>query len=228
MTDDVAKPAWTPGRMAFQLDPTREAYLLANSSGYDANGAALAHETEMLGEPAVMMLGKEQYGLLKFLARDSRLTLDLGTFTGLSALALARAAAHGRVITVDRSTEWTSIAERHWSAAGVRERIETRFEEADQVLMDLATSGERVDFVFIDLDKAGLPRYAARALEILSPRGVLAVDNTFWHGWIFDDSRTDPDTQGVRQFNAWVANEPTLESVVLPIADGMTLVHRTV
>lgn len=226
MTDERDKPSWTLGRMAFQLDEAREAYVLANSPGYDSAADALARETNALGDPAVMMLGKEQFGLLGFLARGCKLALDLGTFTGLSAMALARAMPDGRVITVDRSREWMSIAERHWQAAGVRERIDARVAEVDQVLADLARSGERVDFAFIDVDKAGLTRYADAILDVLAPDGVIAADNTLWHGWVLDPERQDADTEGVRRFNERVAQDPGLEVVMLPIADGMTLVRR--
>jgi len=213
--------------MAFQLPPEREAYVIANSSGYSKAAAALAAETAALGDPAVMMLGKEQYGLIKFLARlvGCRLALDLGTFTGSSALALAEASPHTHVITVDRSKEWSSIAERHWRAAGVRDRIDARHVEADEALTELTKRGERIDFAFIDVNKAGLPRYADAILQLLSPSGMIAVDNTLWHGWVLDPQRTDADTEGVRRFNRRVATDSSLESVVLPIADGMTLVR---
>jgi caffeoyl-CoA O-methyltransferase len=228
MSHKPMDPSWTLGTMAFQLPADREAYVLTNSSGYSKAAATLAAETIALGEPAVMMLGKEQYAFIKFMARllGCRLALDLGTFTGLSALALAEALPDGRVITVDRSEEWTSMAERHWRAAGVRDRIEARYVEADQALADLANSGERIDFAFIDVNKASLPRYADAVLALLTASGVMAVDNTFWHGWVLDAQRTDADTEGVRRFNLRVATDESLEAVMLPIADGMTLVRR--
>lgn len=226
MNPHRGKPSWTPGRMAFQLDEAREAYVLASSPGYGAAADALARETTALGEPAIMMLGREQYALLKFLARGSRLAIDLGTFTGLSALALAEATTDGRVITVDRSDEWASIAERHWRGAGVRERIDARRADADAVLTGLGAEHAQVDFAFIDIDKAGMRRYAEAILAMLRPGGVLAVDNTLWHGWVMDPARTDADTEGVRRFNAWIAKDPSVEAVMLPIADGMTLVRR--
>jgi predicted O-methyltransferase YrrM len=225
---NAERPSWTPGTMAFQLDDAREAYVLANSPGYAKAADALARETQALGDPAVMMLGKEQYALLQFLVHlvGGRRALDLGTFTGLSALALAEAMPDGRVITVDRSREWTQIAERHWIAAGVRARIDARYSEVDAALDELVAKREVIDFAFIDVDKAGLPRYAEAVLRLLAPNGVMAVDNTLWHGWVLDPARTDADTQGVRRFNARVAQDPTLETVMLPIADGMTLVRR--
>lgn len=222
------KPAWTLGTMAFQLDDAREAYVLANSPAYGSAAAALAAETQALGDPAVMMLGKEQYALLQFLARlvHCRVALDLGTFTGLSAMALAQASPDIRVITVDRSRDWTAIAERHWIAAGVRERIDARHAEVDSALDDLAARRQTIDFAFIDVDKAGLPRYAEAVLQLLTPHGILAVDNTLWHGWVLDPAHTDADTEGVRRFNARVAQDRGLETVMVPIADGMTLVRR--
>jgi len=229
MSDDVeraAKPSWTPGRMAFELDAAREAYVLANSAGYGQAADALARETTALGEPAVMMLAKEQFALLKFLVRGSRLALDLGTFTGLSALALAEGMPEGKVVTVDRSTEWASIAVRHWQSAGVRARIDARHAEADAVLADLAAANAQLDFAFVDIDKAGMRRYAETILRMLRPGGMLAVDNTLWHGWVLDPARNDADTEGVRRFNAWITQESRAEAVMVPIADGMTIVRR--
>src|SRR3954454_22125795 len=107
MADKPNDQSWTLGAMAFQLPVDRESYVLTNSSGYSKAAASLADETVALGDPAVMMLGKEQYAFIKFMARllRCRLALDLGTFTGLSALALAEGFPDGRVITVDRSEE---------------------------------------------------------------------------------------------------------------------------
>jgi caffeoyl-CoA O-methyltransferase len=212
--------------MAFQLDEAKEAYVLANSAGYGKTADALARETTALGEPAIMMLGREQFALLKFLVRGSRFALDLGTFTGLSALALAEGMREGKVVTVDRSDEWSSIAERHWRAAGVRDRIEARHDEASDVLGELAAMHARVDFAFIDVDKAGMHRYAEAVLGMLAPDGVVAVDNTLWHGWVLDPARTDSDTEGVRRFSEWIAKDAGIDAVMLPIADGMTLVRR--
>jgi predicted O-methyltransferase YrrM len=221
-----ADRSWTPGRMAFQLEQDTEAYVLANSAGYGRAADALARETTALGEPAVMMLGREQFAFLKFLVRGSRVALDLGTFTGLSALAMAEGIGEGRVVTVDRSNEWAGIAERHWQAAGVRRLIDARHAEADEVLAQLKAARTQLDFAFVDVDKAGLRRYAEAVLGMLRPGGMLAVDNTLWHGWVLDPARRDADTEGVRRFNAWIAQQADVEAVMLPIADGMTLVRR--
>ena len=230
--DPAAAPSpvqsWTLGRMAFQLEPDREAYILEHSVGYGPSGEALVAETAALGDPAVMMLAKEEYALLRFLAGALRCrrALDVGTFTGLSALALADGmGSEGRVISIDRHAPWVEIARRHWKSAGVDERIEVRLGEAGDLLRDLPTA-DKFDLVFLDVDKAGLTRYLERSLELLSPGGVIAIDNTLWHGWVLDAGRTDADTRGVREVNRRIAGDPALEVVLLPVGDGLTLVRR--
>lgn len=223
-------PDWTPGRMAFALPPSLETYVLAQSSGYDASAAALAEATVALGEPGVMMLGKEQFALFRFLCGllACRRALDVGTFTGMSALAFALGMGpRGQVVTIDRSTAWLPMANRHWKAAGVADRIDARVGEAADVLRDLATRAEEpFDIAFIDVDKARVREYADLALALLAPRGLLIVDNVLWHGWVLDDTKADPDTEGMRRFNRSVIDDASLEAVIVPIADGITLVRR--
>jgi predicted O-methyltransferase YrrM len=223
----ASKPAWTPGRMYFELSALAEHYVLSHSSSYTAAGAALIDETLALGEPAVMMLAKEQYALMRFLAAHSqwRRALDVGTFTGISALALAEGMGpNGRVVTIDRDPAWRDIARRHWAAAGVDDRIEVYTGEARDTLRALA-SGERFDVIFLDADKAHVADYFEQSMTLLSPHGLIMVDNTLWHGWVTDEKRADPDTIGMREFNEQIARDERVETVVLPVADGITLVR---
>ena len=221
---------WTPGRMAFMLPSVLESYVLAHSTGYDAAAAALAAETEALGEPGVMMLGKEQFALFRFLCGllDCRRALDVGTFTGMSALAFALGVGpEGRVVTIDRSAAWLPIARRHWESAGVSQRIEVREGEALDVLRDLAAAGVApFDIAFIDVDKARVAEYVDLTLALLAPRGLVIVDNVLWHGWVLDDAKQDADTQGMRNFTRAVTRDVRVEVVVVPIADGMSLIRR--
>jgi predicted O-methyltransferase YrrM len=222
------KPSWTLGTMAFQMDAVREAYVLEHSLSYGEAGAALVRETQALGDPSVMMLAKEQYAILRFLARliGAESALDIGTFTGLSALAFADAMPRGRVVTIDRSNEWEAIAVRHWRTAGVEQRIRAIHAEAAIALAALAAEGARFDIAFIDVDKAGLVAYLDAVLSMLRPGGLAIADNTLWHGWALDPARTDADTEGVRALNRRVARDPSLEAVLMPVADGMTLIRR--
>jgi predicted O-methyltransferase YrrM len=216
--------------MLFQLGADVEAYVVSRSVGYGPAGTALAGETAALGEPAVMMIAKEQYAVLRFLAGvlGSKRALDVGTFTGLSALAFADGmGADGRVTTIDRNPAWVDVARRHWHAAGVAERIDVRIGEAIDVLADLAADGQaRYDIALLDVDKARVGEYFEQVLGMLAPGGVIMIDNAMWHGWVLDHARADTDTDGMRRFNERVAADARLEAVLLPIADGLWLVRR--
>ena len=210
------KPAWTPGRMAFLLPPAVEHYMLARSSSYSPQGDALFADTIALGDPAVMMLAREQYALFRFLAAHLgwRRVLDIGTFTGLSAQAFAEgmASASGRVVTIDRDRAWLDIARRHWTAAGVADRIEVVTGEALPTLRGLSDAPDLLfDFIF----------KMSRALSAL-----IRVDNALWHGWVMDENHRDADTDGMRTFNDRMAQDSRIETVMLPIADGLTLIRR--
>lgn len=226
----AAPDDWTLGNMAFTLPSAIEAYVLAHSPGYDAAAAALAAETQALGDPAVMMLGKEQFAFFRFLCGvlGARRALDVGTFTGMSALAFAAGmGSSGRVITIDRTPAWLPLARRHWRAAGVDDRIDARTGEAAVELGALRREGGApFDIVFIDVDKAGVRGYVDVAFDLLAPRGIVIVDNAAWHGWVLDPSRTDADTAGMRDFNRAIADDPRVEPVLLPVADGMMLIRR--
>ncbi|MBX3551688.1 MAG: O-methyltransferase [Pseudolabrys sp.] len=229
MTDH--KPAWTPGRMAFLLPPAVERYMLARSSSYSPQGDALFADTIALGNPAVMMLAREQYALFRFLAAPLRWrrVLDIGTFTGLSAQAFAEgmASSAGRVVTIDRDRGWLDIARRHWTAAGVADRIDVLTGEALPMLRGLSDAPDLLfDFIFIDADKALVRDYVDEALRLLAPGGLIGVDNALWHGWVMDENHRDTDTDGMRAFNDRMAQDTRIETVMLPIADGLTLIRR--
>ncbi len=176
-----------------------------------------------------MMLAKEQFALFAFLTRILGCTraLDIGTFTGLSALAFAESVGpDGKVVTIDRSDEWSEIALRNWQRAGVADRIETRRGEAVDVLEELAAEGERFDVAFVDIDKARTQLYFEALLGLLNPGGLIMIDNTLWHGWVLDEERTDPDTSGMRDFNERLVVDPRVAAVIVPIGDGVTLIRR--
>jgi predicted O-methyltransferase YrrM len=192
--------------------------------------AGLRAETAALAE-AEMQVAPEQGALLQMLVRltGARRVLEVGTFTGYSSLAMALALpADGRLIACDVSAEWTAVARRHWQAAGVADRIELRLAPALETMAALLATGEagRFDLAFLDADKANYPRYAALALELMRPGGLLVVDNVLWSGRVADPAVRDADTEGIRELNARLHADPRVDLCLVPIADGVTLARK--
>jgi len=159
----------------------------------------------------------------------TRRALEVGTFTGYSALVVAEALpADGKLIACDVSAEWTSIGKPFWQEAGVAARIDLRLKPAVETLDELLHAGERgrFDFAFIDADKSNYDRYYERALELLRPGGLVGVDNTLWSGAVVDAKRTDADTRAIRALNEKVKSDARVDMVLLPIGDGLTLARK--
>jgi caffeoyl-CoA O-methyltransferase len=187
----------------------------------------LRRETAGL-ERAHMQIAPEQGQFMALLARlmGARRCLEVGVFTGYSALCVAAALpADGRLLACDVNEEWTAIARRYWREAGLAERIELRIAPALETLDHLLADGEagRFDFAFIDADKPNYGNYYERALTLLRPGGLLSVDNTLWYGRVADAANHDADTEAIRSFNAALAHDPRIELSLVPIGDGMTL-----
>ena len=179
---------------------------------------------------AGMEIGPDQARLLGWLVRltGARRCLEIGTFTGASALAVAQALPeHGRLICCDVSEEWTAIARKFWAEAGVAHKIELRLAPALDTLGELRRSGEPpFDFAFIDADKEPVAAYFETALELLRPDGLIAVDNTLWGGAVANPERNDADTQAIREFNARVTSDPRVDVALLTVGDGVTLARK--
>jgi caffeoyl-CoA O-methyltransferase len=182
---------------------------------------------ERTGKAAVMQIGIEQGVLFDMLTRALRATraLEIGTFTGYSALAIARGLAPGgRLVCCDVNDTWTTLAQEHWSLAGVADRIDLRLGPALDTLASM-TDDERFDLVFIDADKPNYPSYLAAVLPRLEAHGIILVDNTLWSRRVLDPDIEDADTLVMRQFNDAVTADPHLRSVILPIGDGVTMIQ---
>ena len=177
-----------------------------------------------------MQIGADQARLLGWLVKliGARRTLEIGTFTGASALAVAEALPEdGRVVACDVSEEWTSIARRYWSEAGVRHKIDLRLGPALDTLESLTREGDGLfDFAFIDADKEPIWAYFEGALGLLRVGGVIAMDNTLWGGSVADHSVNDPDTREIRSFNRRVTDDPRVDTVQLTVGDGVTLLRK--
>ena len=182
-------------------------------------------------ERAGWQIGPEQGQFMALLVEltGARRTLEVGTFTGYSALVVALALpADGRVVACDISEKWTSVARRYWDEAGVAHMIDLRLGPAVQTLESLLGEGRRedFDFAFIDADKVNYEAYYELALELVRPGGLIAVDNTLWHGRVIDPSSTDPDTEAIRRFNAKLKSDERVTLSLVPIGDGLSLARK--
>ena len=189
----------------------------------------LREETAQLPQ-AGMQIGADEATFLALLVRvqAARRALEIGTFTGYSALAMASALPdNGRLVCCDISREWTAIAERYWREAGVNGRIELRIGPAADTLRALASQGEgSFDFAFIDADKAGYDDYYEHCLGLLRPGGLVAIDNTLWSGWVVDPAHDDADTAALRRLNRKIHDDQRVDACLLSIGDGLTLARK--
>lgn len=178
-----------------------------------------------------MQISPEQGQLMGFLVHLVGVTkaLELGTFTGYSALAVALAMPEeGRLIACDRSTEWTDVAQRYWREAGVDHRIDLRIGKALETMDQLISDGESgtFDFIFIDADKKNYDGYYERALTLLRPNGLMAIDNTLWNGRLIDSADQELASKTLRMLNKKIHADNRVNLSMLPIGDGLTLASK--
>jgi caffeoyl-CoA O-methyltransferase len=203
------------------------AYLVAHGSRPDAVQQSLIDTTAALGPISAMQIAPEQGAFMTILTSllGVRFAVEVGTFTGYSSLAIARGLAPGgRLLCCDVSEQWTAVARSHWEQAGVADRIDLRIAPALETLGALPVDAQ-IDLAFIDADKGNYAGYYEAIVTRLSPNGVILVDNVLWSGRVLDASVDDPDTQAIRAFNELVIADPRVESVMLPISDGLTLIR---
>ena len=212
------------------LPPPLEQYLFDVLSPRTAVQDRLRHETQKLTQ-AGMQIGPDQGLFLGLLVKllGARRVVEVGTFTGYSALAMALALPPGgRIVCCDVSEEWTAIARRHWKEAGVADRIDLRLGPAKETLAALlAQEGPgSQDRFFIDADKTGYDGYYEAALGLLRAGGVIAIDNVLWSGKVADPAVHDADTEALRAINLKVRDDPRVDAVVLSVGDGVTLARK--
>jgi predicted O-methyltransferase YrrM len=206
-------------------------YLVAHSLREPELLRRLRDETARLTEWAMMQIAPEQGQFMGLLVQliDARRALEVGTFTGYSALSVTLAMPKdGRLIACDVSKEFTDIARRYWREAGVADQIDLRLQPALKTLDELIASGDAgsFDFIFIDADKENYDGYYERALTLLRPGGVLAIDNVLWNGAVADPKVDDALTKSIRALNDKVAKDPRVAISLVPIGDGLTLARK--
>ncbi len=177
---------------------------------------------------SMMQICPEQGALMANLIRlmSAKKTLEIGTFTGYSALAVALALPEdGQIIACDISEEWTAVGKKKWEQAGVAHKINLRLAPAVDTLDALLAEGQEgsFDFAFIDADKTNYPAYYEKCLKLVRKGGVIAIDNVLWGGSVIDSERNDEDTKAIRKLNEFIANDKRVSLSMVPIGDGLTL-----
>lgn len=213
---------------SFLLDEALSDYLIAHGGAPDAIQQALIDETAALGGISMMQISPEQGAFLTILTRalGVRRAVEVGTFTGYSALCITRGLAdNGSLLCCDVSEEWTNVGRKHWAEAGVTDKITLEIRPAVETLRALPRD-EVFDLAFIDADKPGYPAYYEEILLRTRPNGVILVDNVLWSGNVAKREMDDENTNAIRAFNDLVASDARVESVILPIADGLTFIRK--
>lgn len=179
---------------------------------------------------SMMQIAPEQGQFMALLVEliGAQKTLEVGVFTGYSALVVAQALPpQGKVVACDVSEEYTAIARRYWQRAGVADKIDLRLGNAVETLDTVIQSGQQdFDFAFIDADKSSYDRYYEQALRLVRPGGLIAIDNALWYGRVADSTVRDNRTQQIRALNAKVTADERVSSSLVPIGDGLLLARK--
>jgi caffeoyl-CoA O-methyltransferase len=218
----------TPGKF-IKIDQPLYNYVVQHGHNHDAVLAELAGETiRRLGAVAGMQVAPEQGTLLTILARTvgARSAVEVGTFTGYSAICIARGlASDGQLLCCDVNGEWTTIARDYWHKAGVDKRITLKLAPALETLRDLPEA-PRFDFAFIDADKSNYLNYYEEILKRTRTGGLILIDNVLWSGAVLDPANRTADTQAIRQLNDFVRHDERVDAVMIAISDGLTICRR--
>lgn len=225
MAQRADKPDVSTAPKSFHLGPAIHAYLTAHLPAADSVERSLVAETAALGGAAIMQIAPEQAALLRVLARvtGARRAVEVGTFTGYSALSIARGmTADGKLLCCDVNEEWTAIARRHWQLAGLGDRIDLALAPAVDTLASLPEDPV-LDLSFLDADKGGYIDYYEALVPRTRPGGLIVVDNVLWFGRVADPTDDGDDTVALRAFNDHVLGDDRVDHTMVPVADGLSL-----
>lgn len=212
---------------SFHLDREIHDYLVAHGSPPDAIQRELMEATKKLGGISMMQIAPEQGAFMTLFTQliGAVRAIEVGTFTGYSALCVARGLPDdGQLICCDVSEEWTSVGRPFWDKAGVADKIDVRIAPAAETLKAIKEDGA-FDLAFIDADKGGYKDYYEELLRLVRPGGAILVDNVLWQGRVIDDSVDDKDTRAIRAFNDYIAADTRVNAAMLPVSDGLTVIR---
>jgi predicted O-methyltransferase YrrM len=211
------------------VDRAIQEYIIAQTVREDPVLADLRIETSKRSN-AMMEIGPEQGAFMQLLARavDARRYLEIGVFTGYSALAMALALPEdGRIVACDINEEYTAVARRYWERAGVAHKIDLRIAPAIETLdRMIAEESEPFDMAFIDADKENVERYYEAALRLVRQGGLILVDNVLWGGAVVESANDDPDTVALRSLTQKVGRDERVDVALVPTCDGILIARK--
>ena len=189
----------------------------------------LVKETAALGSVAQMQIAPEQGQFLEIIVKisQSNKCLELGRFTGLSTLCMAKGLPEkGSITTIDNSDEFLPIAQRYWKMAGVSNKIDSIIGDGVEVMQSFIDRQYFFDLIFIDADKDNYPNYYELSLPLLRPNGIVIIDNMLWHGDVADDTKTDKQTRTIRNLNQSIQSDERVDFSLLPLSDGLLFIRK--
>jgi len=189
----------------------------------------LVVETLALGSVAQMQIAPEQGQFLEIIVKISQAKncLEIGRFTGLSSLCIAKGLSeNGKIVAVDNSDEFLSMAQKYWKMAGVDKKIESIIGAGVDVMQSMIDRQHSFDFIFIDADKNNYPNYYELSLQLLRPNGIIIIDNMLWHGDVADENKTDSQTNTIRDLNKKIQQDERVDFSLLPLSDGLSFIRK--
>ena len=201
------------------------------SVGYreDKTITELENETLKLGGVSQMQIAKEQGQFLEIIAKISKANkcLEIGRFTGMSTLFLARGLSEsGKVVTIDNSDEFLPLAKKYWELDNMTSKIESIIGDGVEVMQSMIDRQHTYDLIFIDADKNNYPNYYELSLNLLVSNGIIIIDNMLWHGDVADQAKQDSQTNTIRDLNLKLQNDSRVEFSLLPLSDGLSFIRK--
>ena len=189
----------------------------------------LAHETSKLGSVFKMQIAKEQGQFLEIITKISNANscLEIGRFTGMSTLFIARGLSEkGKIITIDNSDEFLSLAKKYWDLDNVSEKIESIIGDGVEVMQSMIDRQHSFDLIFIDADKNNYPNYYELSLNLIPSNGIIIIDNMLWHGDVANENKNDSQTNTIRDLNLKIQKDNRVEFSLLPLSDGLSFIRK--